>query len=168
LASDADNEVVLIPPTTVTGTVVDRETGQPLPEFTLRLASAWETGDPLIWQGSGLENVTRKAPRSFLYKTGRPAHQYLIQAPAAGSLPEDSERFSPDGTAHDLTFRLRRAGPIRGTVRNPDGSPARDGYVYVVPPHREGWIDYLSLENDGIDDRSRPRTVHAKIGADGQ
>ena len=169
LASDVDHKIVLIPPTAVKGRVVDRETGQPLPRFSLTLAAAWKPGDPFIWQGGrDLEEAAKKAPGSFEYTTSRPAHQYLVRVQADGYLPEDSEPFSPDGTAHALTFRLTKAEPIRGTVRNPDGSTARDGFVYVVPVHRDGWIQYLDLSNDDVDDHERSRTVHAKVGADGR
>ena len=46
LASDTDQDIVLSRPTTVKGTVVDRETGQPLERFSLTLAAALEAGRP--------------------------------------------------------------------------------------------------------------------------
>ena len=66
----------------------------------------------------------RKTPGSFEHTLEQPAHQYIVRVSADGYLPEDSARFSPDGTPHAFTFRLTRAEPIRGTVLNPDGSPA--------------------------------------------
>ncbi len=168
LASDVDHKIVLIPPTTVKGRVVDRETGQLLPRFSLELAAAWKPGDPFIWQsGSDLEKAAKKATGSFEYTTSRPAERYLVRVRADGYLPEDSEPFSTDGTAHALTFRLTKAEPIRGTVRNPDGATARDGFVYLVPAHRDGWIQYLELDNDEVDAHERSRTVHAKVDTDG-
>jgi len=169
LAADVDHTIVLIPPTAVKGSVVDRQTGQPIPRFSLILAAAWKPGDPLIWQGSSdLEQEARKAPGSFEYTTSSPAHRYLLRVQADGYLPEDSETFAPDGTAHALTFRLIRAEPIHGTLQNPDGSTARDGFVYLVPAHRDGWIQYLDLSNDDVEQRERSSTVHAKVGADGR
>jgi peroxiredoxin len=169
LACDVDHKIVLIPPTTVRGQVVDRQTGQPLTRFSLTLAAAWNSGHPFIWQGgTDLERAARKSPGSFEYTTSRPAHEYLVRVSADGYMPEDSEPFSPDGTVHTLTFRLTRAEPIRGTVLNPDGSTARDGFVYLVPAHRDGWIRYLDLTNDDVDERERSTIVHAKVGADGR
>jgi peroxiredoxin/protocatechuate 3,4-dioxygenase beta subunit len=169
LASDVDHDIVLAPPTAVKGTVVDRATGQPVPVFSLTPATESQPGSPLIWQrGSDVQKNARKAPGSFEFTTFAQEHRCLVRVQAEGYLPEDSELFPLDGTAHALTFRLSRAEPIRGTVRNPDGSLARDGFVYLVPSHREGWIDYLSLNNDTIDDNQRGGTVHAKIGADGR
>jgi peroxiredoxin len=169
LASDVDQRIVLTPPTVVKGSVLDRDTGQPLSRFSLTLAAAWKPGDPLIWQRSGgLDKAAVKVPGSFDYTTSMPAHRYLVRVQAEGYLPEDSEPFPADGSAHILPFRLTKAEPIRGTVRNPDGSPARGGFVYLVPPHRDGWIDYLSLQNDEVPQSRRSDTVHVTIDGDGR
>jgi peroxiredoxin/protocatechuate 3,4-dioxygenase beta subunit len=169
LASDVDHEIVLNRPTVVKGTVVDRETGQPLRRFSLMLAAAWKPGAPFIWQsGMDLDGEAKKAPGAFEYTTGQPAQKYLVRVQADGYLPADSEPFSPDGTVHTLALRLTKGEPVRGTVRNPDGSPARDGFVYLIPPHRDGWIEYLSLRNDDVATNERSRTLHAKVGADGR
>ena len=169
LASDVDNRIVLIPPTTAQATVLDRETGRPIPEFSIRLAAARRPGEQFIWQSSwNMDREAKKAPGSFDYTTSKPAHRYLLRVQAEGYLPEDSEPYPTDGSTHVLPFRLVKADPIRGTVRNPDGSPARGGFVYVVPPHRDGWIDYLDLRNDEIPEDARSGTLHAAIDGDGR
>ena len=169
LASDVDHRIVLTPPTVVKGSVLDRDTGQPLPRFSLTLAAAWKPGDRLIWQRSGgLDKAAAKAPGSFDFTTSMPAHRYLVRVQAEGYLPEDSEPFPADGSAHTLPFRLTKAEPIRGSVRNPDGSPARGGFVHVVPPHRDGWIDHLSLQNDEVPKDQRSGTVHAAVDSEGR
>jgi peroxiredoxin len=169
LASDVDNRIVLIPPTTAKATILDRETGQPIPEFSIRLAAAWRPGDHFIWQSSwNMDREAKKAPGAFDYITSKPAHRYLLRVQAEGYLPEDSEPYPTDGSTHVLPFRLVKADPIRGTVRNPDGSPARGGFVYVVPPHRDGWIDYLDLRNDEVTEDDRAGTLHAAIDGDGR
>jgi len=169
LASDVDHKIVLIPPTTVKGTVVDRETGRPLPRFSLMMAAAWKPADPFIWQsGRDLEEQAKKTSGAFEFTTSSPAHRYLLRVQADGYLSEDAEPFSTDGAIHTLAYRLTKAAPIRGTVRNPDGSPARDGFVYLVPSHRDGWIEYLDLSNDDVPDYQRSRTIHATVAADGR
>jgi peroxiredoxin/protocatechuate 3,4-dioxygenase beta subunit len=169
LASDVDHRIVLTPPTVVKGSVLERNTGRPISGFSLMLAAAWKPGDRLIWQRSlELDKAAEKASGSFEYTTSMPAHRYLVRVQADGYLPEDSEPFPADGSAHTLPFRLTEAEPIRGTVRNPDGSPARGGFVYLVPPHRDGWIDYLSLQNGDVPQGERPGTVHVAIDGDGR
>ena len=167
LTSDIDQDIVLVPPTTVLGTVVDGETGKPVEGFSLTLAAQWKPADPLIWQrGWSFGEQTKSPPGSFETTISSPAHRYRIQVQADGYLAEESELFEPDGKSHALTYRLIRGEPIRGTIYNPDGSTARDGFVHVVPAHRDGWIEYLAYP-DGVRDRDRARSVHAKIEADG-
>ena len=97
-----------------------------------------------------------------------PAHRYLLRVQADGHLPENSEPFPADGSTHALQFRLTKAEPIRGAVWNSDGTPAREGFVYVVPPHRDGWIDYLSLQNDEVPKDQRSNTPHGTIDGEGR
>ena len=50
LASDNDHEIVLVPPTAVKGTVVIRQSGEPIPRFRLAVATVGEPAGPFIWQ----------------------------------------------------------------------------------------------------------------------
>jgi peroxiredoxin/protocatechuate 3,4-dioxygenase beta subunit len=168
VTSDRDQVIGLIRPTTVEATVVDRETGQPIDGFSLTLAAQWTEGTPLIWQrGWSFGDQVNRSPGAFETTIGTPAHRYLIRVDADGYFAEDSELFAPDGKAHALIYRLTRGEPIRGTVYNPDGSTARDGFVHLVPAHRDGWIEYLAYPDD-VRDKDRPRTVRAKIGSGGK
>jgi len=169
LATDVDQKIVLTTPTQVNAKVTDRDTGEPLSRFALTWAVAWEPGDPLIWQsGEQGDAGFKKSQGAFEGSISSRAHRYLIRVRAEGYLPEDSEPFSIDGSTLSLAFRLQKGEPIRGAVRNPDGSPARDGFVYLVPSHKEGWIDYLSLENDDVPARLRSYTTHVQIKGAGE
>jgi peroxiredoxin/protocatechuate 3,4-dioxygenase beta subunit len=167
VTSDCDQEIVLTPPTRVKATVVDREAGQPIDGFSLTLAAQWKEGNPLIWQrGWNFGEQANRSPGGFETTIPARAHRYLIRVEADGYFAEDSELFAPDGKAHALIYRLTRGAPIRGTIRNPDGSTARDGIVHLVPAHRDGWIEYLTYPDD-VRDKDRLRTVHTKIGPGG-
>ena len=164
LVPDAAQVIVLTTPTTIKGTVVDGGTGQPVPQFSLLLGAVWNPGERFIWQrGWGTNRDAEKASGTFTYTLGQPLHQCLVQVEADGYLPADSGLFSPDGAAHTFTFRLTREEPIRGTVRNPDGSPARDGYVYLVPAD-----DELALENGDVPEYQRQWKIHAKVANNGR
>ncbi len=168
LASDVDQNIVLTPPTVIKGAVVDRDTNQPLPNFSLTLAAAWKAGEPLLWQrGFDLDKEAKKTQNSFEYKTSQPANRYLLRVQADGYLPEDSEPITGGASTGVLPFRLVKANPIRGAVLNPDGSPARDGFVYLVPPYQDGWIVNLTLENGSIPKNQQMQTVHASIDKTG-
>src|SRR5262249_28808934 len=149
--------------------VVDARSSQPIPRFTLMLGAVWQPGHPLIWQhGNSIDKEAKKAPGSFEHPLWQPAHQYIVRVSADGYLPADTGRFSPDGTAHPLTFRLTPAEPIRGTVRNPDGAPAGDGFVYLVPAQEEHAIEYIDLWNGEVPASEKREGERAKVGPDGR
>ncbi len=157
------HEIVLAPPTTIKGTVLDRGTGQPIPRFSLLLGSVWKPGRRLIWQhGNSIDRDATKTPGSFEHTIyNGAADQYLIRVQADGYLPEDSGLVSPDGEIHAFTLRLVRSEPIRGTIRKPDRSPANAVFVYLVTAD-----DELRLHNGDII-RGEER-VWAKTASDGR
>ena len=110
----------------------------------------------------------RRRPDASSIRSLHPAQQYILRVAADGYLPEDSGRFSPDGTTHAFTFRLARAEPIRGTVTKPDGSPAGEGFVYVVPGEDADAIDYLKIQNGEVRNTERSAEERAKVGPDGR
>jgi peroxiredoxin len=159
----APNEFVLTSPVKVIGKVVDSETGQPVSRFSVVHGTVWNPGAQLIWQRNGaLDEQTRKDPGSFEVTARFPVHQLAVRVEAEGYLPADSEPFALDVPVRELTFRLVKSGPIRGAVVNPDGSPARDGFVYLVLAG--GGLD---LQNDDVPEHRRPREIHTPISAGG-
>jgi RNA polymerase sigma factor (sigma-70 family) len=169
LATDVDHRIVLPRPTTIKGVVVDSRTGRPIPRFTLALGAVWQPGDPLIWQrGDRSYKQAKKAPGSFEQPLWLPAHQYIVRVSADGYLPADTGRFSTDGTVHNVTFRLTPAEPIRGTVRNPDGSPAGNGVVYLVRAQVEDAVDYIDLWNGEVPTSEKWDDERAKVAPDGR
>ncbi len=169
LAPDVDHRIVLIPPIRIKGTVVDDRSGEPIPRFSLQFGTVWNPGENLIWQGrDGIDKEAKKAAGSFEYTLSQPAHQYVVRVSADGYLSRDSGRFSPDGQPRSFTFRLIPGEPIRGTLLNPDGSPAAGSFIYLVPAEDEDTIDYLAIRNGDVSSHDRTRTIHAKAAVDGR
>ena len=162
LAPGSSHEIVLTPPTVIKGTVLDSHTGQPIPKFSLVLGAVWNPEGRLIWQrGYGTDRDAKKQPGSFQYELTQPAHQYLMRVSADGYLPEDSGLFLTDHTVHAFTFRLTKAEPIKGTIQKPDGSPAADTMVYVVPGDDDFRIDNGDVLNGEYQ-------IRARTGPDGR
>jgi peroxiredoxin len=160
----AQNQIVLASPTTVKGTVVDAETGQPIPRFSLVHGTVWNAGKSLIWQRNmRADEEAMKAPGTFQWTFNEQVHRLTVRVVAEGYLPADSGLFAQDGSPHEFTFRLTKADPIRGTVLNADGSPARDGFVYLIPAG-EG----LELDPGNVSEGERARMIHANIATIGQ
>jgi peroxiredoxin/protocatechuate 3,4-dioxygenase beta subunit len=163
LLPDSNNQVVLTRTTHIRGTVVDAGTGQPIPRFSVSANVAWNPGERFIWQrGNFMDDESRKLPGAFETVFPMRAHQVLVRVEAEGYLPADAGPFTPDGSDRAFTFRLEKADPIRGAVLNPDGSPAREGAVYLILAG-----DTLQLRNGRLDGGRDESSIHAKLTADG-
>jgi RNA polymerase sigma factor (sigma-70 family) len=157
------HEIVLTPPTTIKGTVLDADTGQPIPQFSLVLGAVWNHEAHVRWQrGFGTDRQAKKQAGSFEYALlQQPAEQCLMRVSADGYLPEDSGLFLADHRIHDFSFRLTRSGPISGTIQKPDGSPAPGTLVYLVLADHD-----LSVENGDV--RNSQFEIRARTGPDGR
>ena len=117
---DSELELVLVPPTTLAGRVVDLE-GEPIPEFEIRASS----------EGAAFFMPGRHEKRRFSDEDGRfsivglPPGTWLFEARAEGygpSLP--AERVLPlAGASGELTLVLEAAARVAGRVLDPAGRP---------------------------------------------
>jgi RNA polymerase sigma factor (sigma-70 family) len=164
VAPGAPNRIVMTVPTTIKGTVVDAETGRPIPRFSLAHGTVWNAGEGLIWQRNRrADEEATKAPGSFEWRFGEQVHRLIVRVVAEGYFPADSGLFAQGGSLREFTFRLTRAEPIRGTVFNPDGSPAREGSVYLIPAG-----DRITLRNGGVDERLERGMIQAGVSPGGR
>jgi peroxiredoxin/protocatechuate 3,4-dioxygenase beta subunit len=164
LLAGTPNRIVMTRQTTIKGTVVDEATGKPIPSYSLLLGVVWRPNERLIWQrGMDVNRDARRSPAGFEYTFDQAVDRHQVRVEAEGYAPADSGLIASDGTAHEVVYRLKKADPIRGVVLNGDGSPAGEGFVYLVLES-----DSLRIDNGKVDDRDRPMTVHAKIGSDGR
>ncbi|MHB1557310.1 MAG: sigma-70 family RNA polymerase sigma factor, partial [Isosphaeraceae bacterium] len=116
--------------TKIQGTVTDAHTGRPIPRFTLTRGSVWKGRHLPAWYPVDAEAV--KGPGRFAFETGDELGDgNWLRAEAEGYLPEDFALAKADGKPQTHAFRLVPAGPIRGTLQKPDGSPAEGAFVYL-------------------------------------
>ncbi len=116
--------------TRIEGTVTDARTGRPVPRFTLRRGSVWTGRHLPAWYPVDAEAV--KGPGRFEFDTREEiGDRVLLRAEAEGYLPEDFPIAAAGGKTQTHAFRLVPAGPIRGTLQKPDGSPAQGAFVYL-------------------------------------
>jgi RNA polymerase sigma factor (sigma-70 family) len=163
LSAGTENSVVLTPATKINGTVIDHETGQIIPQFTLTYSAAWNPGESLVSQRiAGMDKDARKAPGSFEYTFDSAAEKLVVRVESDNHLPAESEPFTPDGSPRELTFRLTGANPITGKIVNADGTPAPDVTVYLVPAGEQ-----IDLENGDVRESHRRGSIHRKTAADG-
>ena len=164
LMAGRPNEIELTPTTAIKGMVVDSASGKPVNEFSLLVGVKWQAGDGITWlRGWSDGTWTRNGAGSFECTLDEPAHEYVVRVQADGYLPEESKPFAGNGTPQTLRFRLNKGEPVRGLVRNPDGSAARDGFVYLVPAD-----DVLSLVNGDVPEQKRAGLIRSKLSPEGR
>jgi peroxiredoxin/protocatechuate 3,4-dioxygenase beta subunit len=164
MIAGAPNRIVMTSPTSVKGTVVDAGTGQPIPRFSLEHGTVWNAGERVIWQRNmRADEEAKKDPGSFEWTFGEQVHQLIVRVVAEGYLPADSGLFAQDRAVREFTFRLTKANPIRGTVFDPNGSPAREGSVYLVAAGED-----IELNNGDVPAHWRDGRIHAQVAPGGQ
>ena len=161
ISAGGTNVIVLHGPTQVKGTVVDSETGQPVPAFQVVTGIDWGNGSPIYWQRRTNSAEEPLAGRDGKFETSLtyPYPKYAIRIEAEGYLPTDSEPFAPDGEEKNLSFKLVKGEGIKGFVIGPDGKSVSSATVVVITPSsgvqfRDGQLE----EQEG---------VRAVTGADG-
>lgn len=111
----------------VTGQVIDAQNGQPVREFKLTEGRYDGFQRNFIWFDSHKNTFTNGAFTTSFTAQPKPAG-FLIEA--KGYLPKASEPIYSSTT--NLVFALQKGGNLVGTVKLPDGRPARNVAVYLI------------------------------------
>ncbi len=116
-----DGEIV------VKGTVVDAETGKPIPEFTVVEGRLSPYGQGIEWMKTRRTDA-RDGVFSVQFARRPEAPAVMVEAP--GYIPRASGPISTNGT--NLSFTLKQGTGPTGILRKPDGSLASDLTVYLA------------------------------------
>jgi beta-lactamase regulating signal transducer with metallopeptidase domain/uncharacterized GH25 family protein len=125
-------EVTLKAPLTVSGSIVDAATGQPLAKCRVREGVEYDDGRAPEWQQFSSKTITDGQYKSE-FSDGVFCRRIRVEA--AGYLPAVSRIFRPgDSDAGRVTFdfELSQAVPLSGTILNPDGEPLANAEVYLA------------------------------------
>jgi hypothetical protein len=159
LIADGEEHTVTLPrPIRVSGTVVDKATGQPIEKFRVVPVLDWLTGStPFIPRQRAFEAEGGK----YEWQTTRTDTGHYVRIEADGYLPAMSEMFRV-GEAEEKTFdfKLEKGRNIEGVVRGIDGEPLEGVDVLLCTA-----MESLSLVNG----KSRPdEGRRVKTDADGR
>jgi thiol-disulfide isomerase/thioredoxin len=116
----------------VTGTVVDAETHQPLPSFTVTEGRKNSDNDEISWLLTRQSAQTNGAFTVYLSK--RPQTPPAIFVAAAGYVPKASSLIVTSET--NFVFALKRGSGPAGMLLKPDGQPATNATVYLADAGR--------------------------------
>jgi len=150
--------VTLIRPVTVRGTVVDKNTAQPVGTFRVVPVLNWLSGStPFITRQRAFEAHDGK----FEWKVSRTDTGHHVRIEADGYLPVVSDMFRvADAESREYRFELEPSPNIRGVVTTPDGEPVAGAKVCLSNP-----MQHLYALNGKL---SRPDDAYqVQTGADG-
>jgi beta-lactamase regulating signal transducer with metallopeptidase domain/protocatechuate 3,4-dioxygenase beta subunit/peroxiredoxin len=131
-AGAAAAEIVLHRPFHARGTVVDAMTGEPIPRFTIVPGQGpIGSNGRYMWRPA----VTRQGAdgrfdEDDLFGLDSPSG-VALKVEAEGYLPEVFDGFTSADESAEHAFRLRRAAPMTGVVRDPEGQPLAGAKVEV-------------------------------------
>jgi hypothetical protein len=157
-ASDQEYAITMNPMLRVNGRVVDKETGQPIPKFTVCPGIDWGDGRAISWERRQIKPFA-EGQYEITFDEPRPGHYFRVEA--EGYLPEVSRSFD-DGegeVAHDL--ELKKGAGVSGTIRFSDGRPVPEAEVILCTPSQSVLI------SNGRND-TRRENVFVQTGADGR
>jgi RNA polymerase sigma factor (sigma-70 family) len=138
-----EHEIVMTPALTISGTVTDDQTGEPIPRF--RILTGWPTPIP----GSGTMGATWSSIDRFWLSFEGGQFRHVYEEPVVGGVKDrgfmfkfEAEDYAPvvsrvvkaDEMEVRFDVRLRPAQSVTVTVLQPDGAPAANADVGLVSP----------------------------------
>ncbi len=135
LINEDDDEylVKLYEPVSVTGKVTDALTKEPIEKFTIfrkHLSVDLSTYEQRMLTYDGEEIVSAQGAYAISQEISEISHQLLIEAD--GYKPVTSEEFFDSSGNVQMDFALERQQWMKGTVQEPDGSPAAGATVMLI------------------------------------
>jgi len=160
LVADGEEHTVTLPrPIKVSGTVVDKQTGEPIDKFRVVPVLDWLTGrTPTVSRSGAFESEGGR----YEWLTQRTDTGHYVRIEADGYVPAMSEMFRV-GEAEEKTidFHLERGKNIEGIVRGTDAHPAEGAEVLMCTP-----MQYVYLSNGKM--RDPDWTYLCRTKADGR
>jgi beta-lactamase regulating signal transducer with metallopeptidase domain/protocatechuate 3,4-dioxygenase beta subunit/peroxiredoxin len=150
------DEAVMYEVPVFTGRVVDSETGEPIPEFSIANGVKWNRQDASFDWSRYHRGGTKDVNGVFTHRWGGYAISYpashvaCIKIQAPGYLPTVAPPLELGVECEPLTIRLRRGTPITGTVRTPDGSAASEAQIALVRAGEQAYIDRYQFSADSF------------------
>lgn len=157
-----ENRITLLPPTIVQGSVVDAETGKPVPAFVITEGIQWPGNPQISWLDRGNDRGLPGKDGTFRLELSYPYPAYILRVSADGHAPEDSSPISLEGKTLNLVFRLHKAETTTMRLLDPEGLPLAGADVYLASADR-----HLFIENGKVDPRRSLEADQILTGTDG-
>lgn len=118
----------LSPKSSISGVVLARDTGQPVPTFQVQLRVAYENTEATGKMGSVM---TVQNPRGEFLVDDVAEGTYVVEAVAEGYAPTLSERIRVGSSQEvvGITIQLAQGGAITGQIVDPEGKPVAGAMI---------------------------------------
>jgi len=145
--ADAEHLITLHRPLTITGTVRDAETGEPIPAFKILPDTAEGGLSALFWQS---ERTVRVSAGQFSITSGRyVSHEgptrFRIEAQDYGAFTSREFNVDEENVTYDV--KLTKAPRLTGTVKDPDGRLLNKAVVVLADPCSPVWVENRQLSS---------------------
>jgi hypothetical protein len=134
-AGKPEYEITLLPAVKVIGTVIDKETQEPIKEFRHVEGVWWEPSDERYILQSGRTQVGQNG--KFRFQMGSACEKFCLQVEAEGYKPSVSREILPGEESINLTFEMEKGIGPSGVVLLADGTPV-GGAEVAMATEREG------------------------------
>lgn len=125
--------VALNPVIKVNGSVVDEADGKPIRHF--KIVKGWMSGsNRIFWEENTREPTMYGADGKFELTEDLNRDGYAVRIDADGYLPAESQVFHPGDAMVALSFHLKRAADLEGTLVKSDGTPLANANLLMVTP----------------------------------
>jgi beta-lactamase regulating signal transducer with metallopeptidase domain len=138
-ASDQEVTVTLRPMLKVNGTVVDAESGQPIPAFKIVQGIDFAQGQGVYWETRN-DRLPPGRDGKFEFEIGFPRPAHAVRIEAEGYVPGESRTFKSDEGPVALEFRLKKGENLVGTLTGVDGKPLAGADVVLCTPRQGAYL----------------------------
>ena len=136
-ASDDPHTIVMQWPLSVSGKVVDAESGLPIEKFNIVGGIDWGNGQQVHWERY---NQREGANGKFSFEFDEPREGHYLRIEADGYRPAVSRKLLDDEGEVRLSFELEEGTGPSGTVLTPDGKPAVGAEFLIATPQEQVMI----------------------------
>lgn len=157
-ASDKEHVITMQPELRIAGRVVDKETGRPIPQFTITSGIDFGDGRPTYWERRRTKPFT---DGRYEIVFGEPYPRHLVRVEAEGYLPEVSRPFTDEEGEVAFDMALRKGVGLSGTIYFPDGKPVPGAEVILCTGSQGAYI------RDGRNTQKRESSF-VETGPDGR